>query len=310
MTTIRAANVLLSVSLFGIAMVARFGTRECLSLIIKTMTVGCLLSIYWVYAYPAEGIHHDFDAFQAQHAGLWRGVFSHKQGLGVFSGLTFGLLLFYGSMAFPSILLRLGAIASSLLCLIGTQSATGMLVAGITPVMLYTTYWITRAPSDIRTAAVAFLPPICMIFLGGFFAGAFDFVPEMFGKSADMTGRTEIWPLVMETFFNSRAVFFGGGFRTGYSGTLSVFSVDNGYIDKITEFGVIGAAVIFLTFLIMLLSCRAPHNVELPGRPLRSRCSRSPSMFVIFFINISESDLMYKHLCSVLMGAGCRHHGA
>src|SRR5215475_11182134 len=61
--TIQAANVLVTVSLFGLAMVARLGPRESLRLVIRAMALGCALSFYWVLAYPQEAVHQATDAF-------------------------------------------------------------------------------------------------------------------------------------------------------------------------------------------------------------------------------------------------------
>ena len=72
------------------------------------------------------------------------------------SGLTFGLLMFYGSMVFPSVVLRLAALACALLCLIGTQSATGILVAGLAPAVFYTSY-LAHPPSPPYTQSRNFI---------------------------------------------------------------------------------------------------------------------------------------------------------
>jgi O-antigen ligase len=299
MGTIQAANVFLTVSLFGLAMAARLGPRECLRLVIRTMVLGCVLSTYWVVAYPEEAVHQASDPYQFQHAGLWRGIFSHKQGLGVFAGLTLGLLLFYGSIAFPSLIVRLAAIGCALRCLIGTQSATGRLVAIVTPLMLYAMYWITRSSPDVRKGKVIFLPAAAIIVLLCFLLGAFDWIPGMLGKSSDMTGRADIWPLVMENFNHTSAAFFGGGFGTGFAATLSGFSVDNGYLDKIIEFGYIGATVIFAAFVSIFLS-GASLVITTSKEEAAINVFPISIWFVILFVNISESNFMYKHLSTVL----------
>jgi exopolysaccharide production protein ExoQ len=301
MGTIRAANVFLTVSLFGIAMAARLGPRECLRLVIRAMVLGCVLSIYWVMAYPLEAVHQASDPFQWQHAGLWRGIFSHKQGLGVFAGLTSGLLLFYGSIVFPSLIVRFAAIGCAFKCLIATKSATGQITAFITPVMLYLMYGITRFPPEVRKIKFAFVTAGALLLLACFFFGAFDWVPELLGKSSDMTGRADIWPLVIENFSHTGAAFFGGGFGTGFAATLSdpALSVDNGYIDKLIEFGYIGSIVIFAAFGSILLSC-GRLIIATPREDAAVNVFPFCIMFVIFFFNISESNFMYKHVTTVL----------
>jgi O-antigen ligase len=100
---------------------------------------------------------------------------------------------------------------------------------------------------------------------------------------------------------HTSAAFFGGGFGTGFSTTLApdYVSVDNGYIDKITEFGLVGAPFIFIAFLaiffggLRLITTTSRKEAKINVFPFSI-------MFVLFFINISESNLMYKHLATVL----------
>lgn len=299
MGTIQAANVFFTECMFGLAMVARLGPRESLRVIIATMTVGCALSWFWVWRYPLEAVHQATDLFQWQHAGLWRGVFSHKQGLGVFSGLTVGLVLFYGSIVFPSFIVRMAALGCALRCVIGTKSTTGALLAILTPLVLYMMYWITSSPPEIRKGKVAFLPTLAIVVLVCFVFGAFDWIPEMFGKSSDMTGRADIWPLVLGNFNSSSAAFFGGGFGAGYAAALSDFSVDNGFIDKLIEFGYIGAPIIFGTF-IWIFALGASLLVTTSDEDAAVNVFPISIWFLILFMNISESNFMYKHLSSVL----------
>ncbi len=299
MGSIQVANVFFAQCMLGLAMVARLGPLESLRLVIITMTFGCALSWYWVWAYPLEAVHQATDVAQYQHAGLWRGIFSHKQGLGVFSGITLGLLMFYGRTAFPSLILRLAAMGCALRCVIGTKSTTGVLVSILLPLVLYMMYWITSSPPPLRKIKVAFLPTVGIVVLLCFLFGAFDWIPEMFGKSTDMTGRADIWPLVLNNFNQSPAVLFGGGFGVGYPAALDGYSVDNGYIDKLLEFGYVGAPVIYMAYIWMFTAGAALVITTSRGEAAINVFPVS-ILFIILFVNVSESNLMYKHLCTVL----------
>jgi hypothetical protein len=213
--------------------------------------------------------------------------------------MSLGLLLFYGSLAFPSLILRLAATACALRCVIGTKSTTGILVSILLPLMLYTMYWITSSPPALRKAKVAFLPSVAVIVLLCFLFGVFDWIPEMFGKSTDMTGRADIWPLVLGEFNQSSAAFFGGGFATGFSGTLSGYSVDDGYIDKLIEFGYLGAPIIYAAY-IWIFASSAALIITTSREDAAINVFPASILFIILFINVSESNLMYKHLCTVL----------
>jgi O-antigen ligase len=298
--TIKVANVFATVCLFSFALLGRLEPTNCIRFVIRMMTLGCVLSILWVIMLPNVAIHQATDASQTVHAGLWRGIFTHKQGLGIFSGLTTGLLLFYGRMAFQSVPLRLGAIACGIACLMGTESTTGFLTATITPALLYSCYAVAKFPPGARRGKFNTLLLIGLVLIAAFHLGLLDFLPRLLGKSSDLTGRSDIWPLALEAFKNSGAALLGGGFGSGFAAYVIDAPIDSGYIDKIIEFGYLGSTVIFAMFVWMLLA----------GRSLIIQTSLERAIVdifpfsivtVIMIINITEGLFMEKHITTVLM---------
>ena len=147
--TIHGANTYMTSALLGLAIVGTMPQFQCVRFCIRIMVLGCILSIAWVLFFPTAGIHSATDLIQSVHAGLWRGVFSHKQGLGVFAGITTGVLLFYRTKIFKQPL-YVASLVSSLACLFGTQSATGFVLAVATPAVLYLGYFVARSPMAAR----------------------------------------------------------------------------------------------------------------------------------------------------------------
>jgi exopolysaccharide production protein ExoQ len=298
--SLRGGIVLLMTTLFGLALAARLPGLDGLRLVVRTMVLGCVLSIIWVLAFPEIAIHQATDLIQWVHAGLWRGVFTHKQGLGVFAGLLTGFLLFYGSLIFSSVALRAGAVACSIACLIGTQSTTGCLTAIVTTVMLYATYSITRFSPEVRRIKFKVLILSVTVVAVAFQIGVLDFVPRLFGKSANLTGRADFWPIIIANFQSSGMVLLGAGFSSNFAVNLSEWSVDNGFIDKFIEFGYLGSPVVFGVYLWLLVA----------GGRLIIRTSAEEAavnvfpfciMFVLLFVNITESNFMMRHLSTVLI---------
>jgi exopolysaccharide production protein ExoQ len=297
--TIKASNVFATVALFSFALVGRLGAIDCVRFVIRMMVLGCVLSIIWVIVFPNEAIHQAVDQAQAIHAGLWRGIFTHKQGLGVFAGLTTGLMLFYGGIAFSSPPVRVAAIMSGIACMIGTESTTGFLTAVITPALLYGTYAVTKLPRGARSGKFNTLLLSGLALVAAFHLGVLDFVPRLLGKSSDLTGRTDIWPLAMEFFKNSGAVLLGGGFGSGFAGYIIDAPIDSGYIDKIIEFGYLGSTVVFAMHLWILLAGR---RLVIEASPERAAIDVFPFCVVtiVMVINITEGLFMEKHITTVL----------
>jgi O-antigen ligase len=297
--TLRATNVFATTSLFSLALLGRLGSTECLRFVIRMMALGCALSITWVIVFPHEAVHQATDQAQSVHAGLWRGIFTHKQGLGAFAGLTTGLLLFYGRIAFGSPLLRVGATICGIACMIGSESTTGFLTAIITPALLYGCYAVAKFPPGARSGKFNTLLLSGLALVAAFHFGVFDFVLRLLGKSSDLTGRTDIWPLALEFFKNSGAALLGGGFGSGFAQYIIDAPIDSGYIDKIIEFGYVGSTVIFAMYVWMLLAGR---RLIIETSPARAALDIFPFsiLTVVMVINIMEGLFMEKHITTVL----------
>jgi exopolysaccharide production protein ExoQ len=300
-STIRQSPVLVTTSAFAMAMAGRLSPATCYRLIIRTMALVCLLSVLWVVLFPQQGMHQATDPFQYQHAGLWRGIFTHKQGLGVTSGLTTGLLLFYGSMTFSSLLFRLGAIACSVMCLVGTMSATGFVIAIALPIMLYTTYWIARRPPSVRKGMMALLVVTITAGYACFHLGILDFVMPMIGKSTDLSGRADFWPWVLANIKNSGSALLGGGFAGGWESVVAPdVSIDSGYILLVVWFGYLGAAIVLAVHGWVLW---AGAKLIFSARSETAAILVFPFciMMVEFILNITETAFMGKNINTVLV---------
>jgi exopolysaccharide production protein ExoQ len=299
-STARATNVFATTSLFSLALMGRLGPTACLRFVIRMMVLGCVLSIIWVIAFPHDAIHQATDQAQSVHAGLWRGIFTHKQGLGVFAGLTTGLLLFYGRTAFSSPLSHVAAIVCGTACLIGTQSTTGFLTAVITPALLYGAFAVAKSPAATRSAQFNTLLLLALGVIAAFHLGALDWVPRLLGKSSDLTSRGEIWPLALQNFGNSGFALLGGGFGSGLAQYIIDAPIDSGYIDKIIEFGYFGSTVIFAMYAWILLAGR---RLIIEASPKRTALDIFPFCIVavVMVINITEGLFMAKHITTVLI---------
>ncbi len=299
--TFRASHVFLITSMFGLAMAGRLSPFACMQLLIRTMVLGCALSIIWVFVFPVAAVHQATDLVQSVHAGLWRGIFSHKQSLGVFAGLTTGFLLFYNSSVFSAIPLRIGAIACSVTCLIGTQSVTGILTAIFMTVVLYLTYRITQRPQHARKSLIVAMAVGVSTFIAGFHLGLFNFIPPLLGKSADLTGRADVWPWVLANFASSGSTILGGGLLSGFSQDLAPgLSIDSGYIEMLAAFGYLGITIMLSVFGWLILA-----NVRLiiATPPELGSVVIFPftTLAIMLFVNISEGIFMTKHIGTVLI---------
>ncbi|HLH97105.1 MAG TPA: hypothetical protein VKW08_18495 [Xanthobacteraceae bacterium] len=297
--TIHTANTYMTTALLGVTMVGAMPQFQCIRFSVRIMVLGCILSIAWVLLFPDVAIHQLTDPYQTVHAGLWRGIFSHKQGLGYFSGLTIGLLLFYGTSIFPLPLL-IAALACSITCLAGTQSATGIVASVITPAFLYVGHIVTRFPPPERKPVFLAFAAVAAAVGVAYKLGLLNyFVVQVLGKSTDLTGRADFWPIILENFYNSGWSLFGGGFGANIAADLSEWSVDNGYVDKFLEFGYFGSPIVVLAYGAILLG---GARLILTTSTESSQTNIFPFgiLCVILIVNITESNFMTKSLSTVL----------
>jgi exopolysaccharide production protein ExoQ len=298
--TIRGCNTFLIASLLGVAMASRLSPASCIRLIVRTLTFACLLSIIWVILFPQEGMHQATDAYQNQHAGLWRGVFSHKQGLGVVAGLTTGLLASYGSIVFRSPLLRIAAFVCGVSCLVGSGSATGLLISIVLPATSYVNCWIGSRPPALRNGTMTILMIVIGTAYALFHVGALDFIMPLLGKSEDLTGRADFWPWVMSNIRNSGPIL-GGGFASGWEVVVAPsMSIDNGYIQLLVGFGYLGTAIVLAMYVRTLL---AAIRLVVADRPESVAIRTFPFViiFIELFLNITEATFMTKSIHTVLI---------
>ncbi|TYL92038.1 hypothetical protein FXB40_26705 [Bradyrhizobium rifense] len=297
--TVQSANTYMTTALLGLAIAALLPGFQSIRFVVRTMAIGCLLSILWVLLFPETAIHQLTDPYQTVHAGLWRGVFSHKQGLGYFSGLTLGLLLFYRSSIFPAPVCAFFVVCSAI-SLVGSQSATGMVAALITPAFLYMANFVARLPFPLRTPMfVKFAIATGLIALAFRFGILNYVIVAILGKSTDLSGRADFWPIILQAFYASGYSMLGGGFGANVSANMSEWSVDNGYLDKFIEFGYVFSPIIFGVFVAILWGAIRLVIMN-PADQVRTNIFPFGIWAVTLVLNVTESNFMAKCLTTIL----------
>lgn len=298
-STYRATYILLGTTLLSSAMCARFSPASCMKLIIRTMAFVCLLSAICAIFFPDIGVHPLDDRIE-EHRGLWRGVFSHKQGLGVVSGLTAGLLLFYGSLAFPPLIIRLGALSVAIACVLGSKSATGLLVTLVLSTLLYTAHWLTQSSAAARRVAIRILFGFLTASYLAFHYDLLNFVMPLLGKSEDLTGRADFWPSVVANL-QQTAPLLGGGFAGGLAEYVAPdVSIDNGFIVELVDFGYLGGAIILALYVRSMWGA-IKAILSSPSKEAAIRIFPLSMLLITLFIGISETPYMTKNIVWVIV---------
>lgn len=227
-----------------------------------TVGVGIALGFCWfaVLFVPEQGVH-SAGGFESQHAGLWRGVFDHKNVASYVMGVFVMIGLFIMRSGKPA----WGAVIT-VFSLIFVLNAGSKTVLGVLPVALACVLcarWVSFRP----LSAIIILLPV--IGLTTATLGAVVFEPildtlQLYIPGLSYTGRTDLWIFGLEHL--SKSPLFGYGFES-FWGTLRVSNLEqpielawdvrgivhghNSWLDAAVNFGIPGAAIIIFTLTLL-----------------------------------------------------------
>lgn len=198
----------------------------------------------------------------------WRGVVAGKNGLGAVGALSLLLWIALGKHENLNKQLYWTGIFFSLLCVIMSKSSTGILIAGLG---CLTFFFLNKqhigSPLWSQRVIITLGMPILLILHvyyihEGVFPSRADIlepIAGLFGKTSDLTGRSDIWePLLIQIQKHWLLGIGYGAFWLG-PGSPSQPILDsliwiplqghNGYLDLLNELGVVGC-LLFVGWLI------------------------------------------------------------
>lgn len=298
-TTIKRCVQLLGLILIGLVIAPPIGNGTLVLRALRTtlmvlLVISCLVSL----ALPQVGVDYAL-------GGAWRGIFWHKNILGMAAG--FCMLLWVHE-------LRAGKLPWKLV-LLGAAFCAAMLVMAksTTSLIVYTLglgIYLFLARDYLRNRYVPACLALCgiVVLVVGFLL-AYTVLGRMptseeivgpiaglFNKSADLTGRGDIWVLVLLEI--SRHPWQGIGYGAFWLGVGSAqqFTIDalnyialqahNGYLDILNELGIIGVVITGGLLLV--------HGWQLSRwlRIDREQAALHAAFFIVILItNLSESVL-------------------
>ena len=288
--TARRAVALVATTALGVYVGIRYDRAEQLRLLAYTMVLLVALTIFLVALLPEYGIAHD-----GAHFGNWQGIYHQKNMLGrvmVLATIVFAVIPSTGIWKFAKWLLA----ASSGIILVLSGSATGVIV-------LIALLLIAPAARLLRLRGLSAVP---LWMTGGLIAVGcivftltnLDALASMLGRSSTITGRTELWSVVLTAIFRHPWLGYGfSGFWLGMQGESAsvllavrwaVFFAHNGFLDLLLQLGIVGLAVFGVGYLINL------RRAVVCLREDESRGNAWPLLYLVFILlfNFTESTIL------------------
>lgn len=297
--TLKRVTQLVGLIIVAIAISPPVGQRrQFIDTLLGTFTLLMMLSLFVVLTMPHLGV-------DTALGDAWRGIFTQKNSLGAVSALS---TIFWARNAFERrlpLLISITGILFSLLLLIMSKSTTAMLLF----MLCLGVYFLLRKRYLVGMfdGYRLVLSIICIIVSGlmvfyllesrlPVWSEIFFPIEYFFHKSVDLTGRTDIWQLVL--FEINKHPWLGIGYGAFWlgEGSASQYIIDllywvplqshNGYLDILNELGLIG---------IGLLACLLAFHINNLIRFFRIDREEAAIHWMLFvFIlvsNISESEL-------------------
>tara|TARA_R110000868_G_scaffold35549_4_gene127417 strand:+ start:10563 stop:11837 length:1275 start_codon:yes stop_codon:yes gene_type:complete len=287
-TTIRRSFALAMSTLFALWLASRWSWRELVMLAALTFGILAVMSAIAAIFVPAMGLDHEM------HEGAWKGVFWQKNTLGAVmawgavSGYAASRLdprrwLFWMGLALFCVAMVLMSTSKTALlsCLLGTGGAIGIALCrrgfGFAALMLF-----LGLTGGITIATIMLVAPVEAL--------------EALGRDATLTGRTDIWGVLVN---EARTVPWTGygymAFWTAENGPVfwvrqatdwDVPTAHNGWIEIALAAGIPGVVLTAAVYLQALLRAAG-------------RVFRGPETYwalgyvcMILLVSISESNLV------------------
>lgn len=306
--TLRRSISLLWTACFGFYFGKRFTLNEQLHLLAWMCGIAVVLSFLTAALLPQYGVMGRGISITAEtiaHSGSWRGIYIHKNVLGrvmVLSSMVFFLLAQgnqkYRWVAWTGFILSFGLIV---LC----TSKTSI-------VILFTLMILVNLYKSLRLNYTLLIPfSISIVSLAGVTAtiilGIAEEVLGAMGKDMTLTGRTELWTLVIEKI--GERPWGGYGFNAFWLGVGSPSEIiwrelnwevphsHNGFLDLCLDIGLIGLLVFILAFSLVYLRGIAWVRFT------RNTDSLWPITYLSFLVlaNLTESSLLRQKFLIVLL---------
>lgn len=291
--TLRRGIALVLTTLFGVYLTMRYSIREQLRLLAWMLGIAALLSILFVLVLPAYG------TASGKFLGAWQGIYDQKNVLGRYMVLSAVIFLINARSSYKYRWVFWTGFGLSVGLVLMSTSATA-LVSLLILLALWPLYGGLRLP---YTWAVPFL--ITVVIVGGgvvmLLLENLEVVTGALGKNTTLSGRTDLWPPLLEKIWQRPWLGYGyTGFWLGSEGeSVDVWRVlswqpshaHNGWLQLLLDLGFLGTSL----FAIGLLICFSQALIWL--RSTKTAEGLWPLLFltVLMFFNLTQSTTLERN---------------
>lgn len=245
------------------------------------IAIGCLLALTFsyvaIFAFPLSGIHPS-GGVEGQHAGLWRGIYDHKN----VASAVMAVFVIIGIFTWREGYRVLG-FAVTVLALVFLLNAGSKTSGALLPVAMLYAAFVSRLKTPYLRFIISLVPLgiLFTITVGSAVIPQINGVLQMIAPGTTFTGRLDLWQYTVERI--AEQPFVGYGFEN-FWGTSTVINADqpieltwdvreivhghNSYLDAAISFGLPGLVIIMFVLIILPAMDYAATNRQGPSSRL------------------------------------------
>lgn len=307
---------------FGVVLASRLDFEGQLGLLRRIFRIAAFSTLAaWAFGLAlginiVSGESTTIKGYQIQiEEGAWRGIFNHKNALGAAMALAFLVEWYMPGCAKKSRISRALWLSAYAGLLFLSHSVTSFVAVGLTLLLM-------SSFSTFRHQYRLILPVLLLvtIFSGAVIALNTTSITGILGRSADLSGRIDLWHWVGIMILERPILGYGfSGFWKGASDFSTVIETrigwspeyaHNGYLELLLSLGIAGL-LLFLWF-----AGTGIRRAVIRAKTAESVQDLWPLAFLIFFLihNLSECTILWQNslewaICvATVVGAGQRLH--
>lgn len=285
--TLRRSVALVGTTAIGAYLATRYTVGGQLRLLAWALGMAALLSLAFGLLLPSYGISSD-PLFQ----GDWQGIYNHKNALG--SDMALGAMVFFilTTSSHERRWLTWGGSGLAICLLLLSDSKTAVVVL-LCFLVLWPVYRALRWRYTLMVPLLIFVVVLGAGLITWVWSNA-DIVLGSLGRDATLSGRTELWSLVLDKVWERPWLGYGySGFWQGLQGESSyiwlmtgseVPAADNGFLDLWLDLGLLGLIVFALGFSLAFLRALAWTRIRRTGEGIW------PLAFLTFVLLYSTTE--------------------
>ncbi|MEO0969312.1 MAG: O-antigen ligase [Cyanobacteria bacterium J06639_18] len=281
---------LIRIYLLAIYLAMRYPIKEQMRLISFALGTTAVLSMIFPLIPSFGGIHT-----APELAGMWSGIFGHKNELGYMMAWTAGIFLHLALSESQFRWLRLSIVGLSICLIILSRSTTSLMII-LTMICLLPLYKLSKNKNyKLQIITISF---VLMLLISGsiLILGNAESIVGASGKDLTFSGRTDLWEPVLNQI--TKRPFFGYGYSGFWSSPFAsnirlthewASNSHNGFLEIMLELG-IGGFVIFAIGLIRFFVMALNRVVLIAQKP--EDYWPMQMLVIIIIVNISEARLL------------------